>query len=73
MENLVKAISEARKGVEYDPYKGAFCPMCGQKLKVTHTRPWLVTRTRYHQCENHKCPFHLYPEIASIKSKEVRR
>ncbi len=57
---IAKALDAARNGVEYDIKDGAPCPFCGQKIRVTHTLPWLGNaRKRYHKCSNIHCPMHV--------------
>ncbi len=53
---LGTAISHAKNGVNYNTKNGAECPACGQRLRVTHTMPWLGnSRKRYHKCKNPSC------------------
>lgn len=73
MERIIEAITMAREGVEFDYRNGAACPLCGARLKVISTKPWIVNRIRYHRCENTKCHFYLHPELGNIKSIERPR
>jgi hypothetical protein len=53
---IAVAISKARNGIVYDTKDGAFCPACGERVKVLVTKPWLgSSRLRYHKCDNPKC------------------
>ena len=57
---LAIAIDKARNGVEYNVKAGSRCPFCGERVKVTHTMPWLGnSRKRYHKCFNISCPLHV--------------
>jgi hypothetical protein len=67
---LAVALRDAKQGVEYRPGEGAYCPWCGQKLRVMDAKRWAAkTRIRYHICANNKCP--LCSIDQGIKSIEV--
>ena len=60
---LAVAIRDARDGVIYDAKDGAHCPLCGERVRVTHTMPWLDrSRKRYHKCFNITCALHVIDE-----------
>jgi hypothetical protein len=72
MEPIIIAIAKALEGVEYDTRHGAACPWCGEKLKITHTMPWRVSRVRYHRCDNHGCPLHLLADLPGLAIKSIQ-
>jgi hypothetical protein len=63
VDKIVVAVTQAKNGVSYDTKKGAVCPFCGQRVRVTHTHDWLDnSRKRYHKCVNPDCPLHKFDE-----------
>lgn len=53
MRNVIAITAKAGQGVDYSPRFGALCPYCGDRAKVTTTRPWEGSvRVRYHRCMN---------------------
>ena len=70
LKKIAEARSAALAGVDFSPKKGALCPWCGSRSKVTNTQPWDGNyRVRYHRCQNMSCV--LSTMGVSIKSIEV--
>jgi len=69
-KKLADSIRQAENGIDYFAKSGAFCPWCGEKLKVTDTKPWCGdSRIRYQKCINTKCPLSTIDKtIKSIQS-----
>lgn len=60
----------AANGVDYSPKRGAVCPGCGKRTKVTNTQKWDGNmRIRYHRCQHSSCVLSTMGD--SIKSIEV--
>ena len=72
MHALVIAIAKAKEGVPYHYRDGAACPMCGQKLKITCTKPWMRTRTRYHRCENPDCLMSVLSDVPGMGIRSIQ-
>jgi len=54
---LALSIRAAEEGVDYTARRGALCPWCGERLRVSDTKPWQGgTRIRYQRCANASCP-----------------
>ncbi len=70
VRKLVLSLERVTAGVDYTARRGAVCPWCGLKSRITVTRPWEdKTRIRYHRCENGECPISTLN--INIKSIEV--
>ena len=70
VKKLVLSREQAASGVDYSARNGAACPWCGEKTRITTTRPWEdKTRIRYHRCTNPQCPISTLN--VTIKSIEV--
>ena len=53
---IARALKAASDGVEFRAGRGAYCPVCGAKLKAYNTQPWREgVRVRYHHCAAPDC------------------
>lgn len=53
---IAAALKRAAEGVDFSSRHGALCPLCGQKLAITVTKPWVGSvRIRFHRCYNKQC------------------
>ncbi len=67
---VVSTMAKAQKGVEYVNGKGAFCPLCGERMVIITTRRWSEgVRVRYHRCQRVTCV--LAKLDLQVKSVEV--
>ncbi len=57
LAQVAKIKEQVEAGVDYSARYGALCPWCGKRTKIVSTQPWDDNvRTRYHRCDNPRCP-----------------
>ena len=48
------ALLLAQQGVDYTK-RGAYCPLCGQKMRTVDTKDCGKSKLRWHKCRNEDC------------------